>query len=894
MARKLDKAGAKKAESAVGDKLVDNPDSKASAEDILTFKFFVTILIAAIIISIIFHIFFVDRAPVSFTELYFPEPDSLPNEVLTGTPYNFTFVIKSNELKPTTYDYTSRMELFRLYDVTEGIYRCVSRQRKKVNFDWMEGNASTGISLLAGSDEVLNSAQQSSLLVPQALELGDQAENSAPSNQDDETYSGFFMSQTDDYNWIDWPNYNLEYVLTDAMDAGNFTTIFHDKGKIKYTITMSKPNGEVMLSYLNGTDLIKRTERVLLSSNNDVHIIYKGTLQYYLNRELVFNESVPDATAGKFDFRFDNDYFILNRLLLYKDHAIEVTSPQYVKEFDIDNSLIFERIKNLSLASSFDILYNSENVNYPYTCNDSSCREVIDYISGPGSSFGLTVLDYWPAANDVIAMADTGENTFNIPSVFITQNTTPEALGWKNFTIRLSYQLFVRKHAIIYNFDDQVYLLLHDSNMYFFVKRGDAANPVTKAYWRRNPSSVGVNELSVESKNGNMIFYVNRRPLINFETDIPMQKVSIATKDSFNVFSDLVMSKNSPECRRLVASSECRRIFRTASERRLVAPSSTSAVSQAVVISSDLKASPYLQILGAFALGTSIMEGDAGNLGLADEASGLNQTLNGTSALPLNATDSNFSMPAQDAAGSLDRQQLDTSNTLEILSYDINVNTSIINEDIASEKFVFNGPTAVLKNATNYTFSLNFNPLEGLGLLEISFYNENGLLTNFIIYQPEKTAYLFRNYQGTILQDKVFANVTWNNTYNFKIDHKANKTVYSLNYKKILEFDDFDVSNGFFAMATYYTYYELRDLKLDISDLNRVVPFKIDRDPCALKKTEEIIMGQNSLYLSPGENTTVFNSFEINQDFDYGLATVTLRPEQKNETEIHFWVIKNG
>ena len=104
------------------------------------FTFFLVVLITAIVVSLVFHIFFRQNVYASFSEIYFPNPDGLPNQVSLGQKYNFTFLIKNDEEKPATYEYNSKLELFNLYDVTEGIYKCVAQQRKKVLLTWEYSN----------------------------------------------------------------------------------------------------------------------------------------------------------------------------------------------------------------------------------------------------------------------------------------------------------------------------------------------------------------------------------------------------------------------------------------------------------------------------------------------------------------------------------------------------------------------------------------------------------------------------------------------------------------------------------------------------------------------------------------------------------------------------------
>src|SRR3989344_8814693 len=105
-----------------------------------TYKFLVTVLVSAIVVSLIFHIFFRRDADEDFSEVFFPFPNKLPNDVNVGENHSYTFTVRNLEGKPSTYDYYSKLELFNLYDATEGIYKCSAKKRKKVSLGWIEGN----------------------------------------------------------------------------------------------------------------------------------------------------------------------------------------------------------------------------------------------------------------------------------------------------------------------------------------------------------------------------------------------------------------------------------------------------------------------------------------------------------------------------------------------------------------------------------------------------------------------------------------------------------------------------------------------------------------------------------------------------------------------------------
>ena len=229
----------------------------------------------------------------------------------------------------------------------------------------------------------------------------------------------------------------------------------------------------------------------------------------------------------------------------------------------------------------------------------------------------------------------------------------------------------------------------------------------------------------------------------------------------------------------------------------------------------------------------------------------------------------------------------------DLLDYEIDIDASLINENIPSEKFVFAGPTAQVSNFENYSFSYSFYLLEGLGLLDTSFFQDDRLLLSVIISKQAKEAYLFRNLYGTLTKDTASLNLTWNDRNNFDFVKEMNETTIYINRIPLFAFSEPNVSKGYFGISSYNTYVELTGINLFNKERQRRIQFNIDKDPCSLKKVGEVQMTKDSLYLGGGEAQSYHSTFRPEGDFDYGKATFTTTNEQGNQTEIHFWVIRH-
>ena len=710
------------------------------------YRLLIIILMIAIAISIIFHIF-TYTAEAGFSELYFE--DNLPNLVNQNQTYNFSFAITNHEDRPTTYGYESKLELFNLYDVTEGIYGCAAKYRKKVIMEWLEN--------------------------------------------DSELYT-----QSEDYGNIDWPYYSIQYSYSNLLEGGTFTTIFHNNNT-QYSFTIDEDASEV--EFTTNESIRKK---VMLKPSNKILINVTGRIKYYINDELIFNKKIDMPANGKFDFKATT-LPSLGNLVVYKDSPIEVTQAKYIREYDIDSSIILKRAEEL--RKDIDLLRIPINIS-----TENSTLSL--FLNSPQDNFSINNPNF--NALSILSSINT-ISTFQSQSYI--QNSSEEELSWKNYTLDINFQIFTEPHTFIVSIDDFM-ILFHNSDIFLI----DNSTIQRKT----SPVKVGANQLQLNSRDNNIVVSVNDFPLFNVIKPLEFKNISLYAKNTIMAFGNILLIKKG--CN----SISCRRIYRIESERHITQTREIGATTDPIPVSVELSAIPLLGIADIFK----------------------------------------------------EYNLLNTSSLL--LEYDIEIDPSLINGDIPSEEYVFNGKNAIVTNQGNYSFSFTFNILEGIGLLETSFHDDDGKkIATIILSQPENKTFLFTNLD-TILKRTADIDMDPQKRHRLDIVHEAGNSNFYFDGRNIFNNIAIDMSNGFFSISNFNTHIGIMDITLFDRTTRERVPFSINTDPCRLRKIDEILLDKNSLYLDAGEKTTIPNTFTIDGDFDYGLVSAYM-PDK----EIHFWVTKN-
>lgn len=762
--------------------------------------FFVTVLTVAIVISIIFHIFFTPKENVGFSEIYFPFPDALPNYVDKGKPYNFSFVVRNLEGKPSTYNYDAKLELFNLYDVTEGLYKCAAQQRKKAQFEWVEGNDSN---------------------------------------------KSIFYSKIDDYGYVDWPYYNLEYSYKNVLSQGRFTTTFYSNESLKYSIIVDDDSSEIELSYKEDNKIKSLKKRVHLKSDNDVKINATNGLKYYLNDNLIFDQNLSNLSSGMFSFEADGSYILMRHLVAYKESPIEVTQSRNIINFEANNNIVFKKLDKLRQESEDVVFLVRKPANFTSKCQIGNCDELKEFLNNPQDKNSIKLNSAIKDDAFILSLINYSDALF--PDNSIMQNSTVEALYWPNYTFRFEFQMFAQPHTFMLSIGNDLLILFHDSSIY--VINNGIRNPTIDRIG--NKAEIGINEFSIDSKDNEITLNLNRFPVYNMKKELSFADVSLYTRNTFVIFSDLVLSNTNPECSSKYISKNCNRYYRIPTERQFTSNRQITSVAQTTPIPIALSVSPFLS--GADIGGLSNLE---------------NQSLNVT----------------RDAVQILRKS----------IENEIEIEPSLINVNIPSEKYLFNGRNGILADKNNYSFSFDFYMLEGAGLIEVSFYDSKGIeLSKTVLYQPENKAYLFRNFQGSVLKDIFHVNLSKEDSHKFVLVYRDGESSYIIDNGNLFKSSGINMSNGYFSISTYNTYADFTNIGLLDESTRRRIPFSINADPCSLRKVDEMQMGKDSLYMDNNESVSIARDFSIKKDFDYGKLTVNLFKDKINTSEVHFWVVSN-
>lgn len=781
------------------------------------YKFFVIVLSAAIVISLIFHFFLTPNEDVGFSEIFFPEPDSLPNKIFPGEEYSFAFTVHNLEGIPETYTTTSKVELYNLYDVTEGIYKCVSNQRKKLYLKMEAGNEST--------------------------------QDFYTTNLTSGKKGLHYLTFTGQEGKITWPHYTVEYRFTRAFDEGgeSFTTVFHDEGDIKYAITYLEPSHEVILTYKEGNITKQERKRPRkIREANDITIQVNGTLTYKFNRETLFSVEGIVAEPGVIDFRMDELYGYVSNYRSYQDSPIEVTRFDLVKTFDVSNKVVGEEVKKIKQKALEAITLERATLNVTVPCKEEWCVSLQEYVNDPGNVYRHEIPLKKNSEERILSIIDTGTEEVFPTQAFVPNETLP-SLEWDDYQLELKIQTFTLKSTILVVFDENFKVLFFNENVFVISLDGEFMR-VTR---QENPLQIGVNVLKVESNGGNLRVLVNKIAIYEGTEDIAFQNTALYTKNTFANFGKFEMINKDDECGRADNTQECKRTFKIGSSRLQPVRSSQAPV--------KVTSSPLLPVVGV-----APFVGVNDILGFED---------------------------TQDVNETFLAQQL---TARELLEYDIPLDLSSIDEDIPSSQFVFNGENALIRESENYLFRFNFHILAGLGLVEVAFYSLEGNKTfSMLLHQQEGKIYTLHYLDGLVDLKETAANLQGKNEKSFRAEYKEN-VVISLGRDQLFNLTGVDLSSGYFTLSTFHTHLQNRGLSIEDRWNNKRINLRAETDPCKLRLVDELVLGEDTLFLDHDEYLSETYTFNLSGEFDYGLVSVELEETvDKDESEIHFWVINN-
>lgn len=245
-----------------------------------------------------------DRTPETFSSISFDDPQGLPNKVKTGQNYSFEYTIKNFEQNETEYDVQTNLELYRLYDTTEGIYSCLSPYRRKVYVGWNNETQPTHLTI-----------PDNNAIIPDLVILPDTA------------------------NKVEWDTYYLEFSLGRAYGKGEFVIYFEADNKTKYKYSLNELTKQI---YFENTPI----GTLNLSKQNDIiKISYDGEkVSFEYNGEKIHSEEVFDGSNGQFGFESRDMFVSVSRMSIHKNKEVEIPDKDNIWEYAIYDELFYNKL----------------------------------------------------------------------------------------------------------------------------------------------------------------------------------------------------------------------------------------------------------------------------------------------------------------------------------------------------------------------------------------------------------------------------------------------------------------------------------------------------------------------------------------------------------------------
>ncbi|MBN2423045.1 hypothetical protein JXB41_07515 [Candidatus Woesearchaeota archaeon] len=392
-----------------------------------------SILIYAMIIGLVitfiatyyFRVYVYGRKD-SFTELYFPEPDSLPNWIKLNKEYNFSFGIRSNENSSADYRYNYGIELYNLYDEIESKYKCLSKYRDKIYLTWTNET---------GNFSLINKTKQ------------------FPEIEDLIVYPDYEKK-------LNWSQYTMQTGFSQPLGLGRVVIFFRNETDIKYFITIDEQenyttfNGKITY---RGIDLHK--------GNNDIMIVVlDNRIKMYLNKDIVINEKSDDLYDGSFGFYTNDAYFNIGGYTAYKESLVVVPDQDTIWPYEISRGFINKKISEIRELRSKSIPLISSSEEYNETID---CEEEPFYCG------------YFDLANDISFFLNETNLTKVAEKVPVVEydvnfrmfplNVNSSNINWTDFSIQFSHTQIQpgSKGAIILKFGNKWAVMLTRNNSYF-------------------------------------------------------------------------------------------------------------------------------------------------------------------------------------------------------------------------------------------------------------------------------------------------------------------------------------------------------------------------------------------------------------------------------------------
>ncbi|MBD3203199.1 hypothetical protein GF327_02815 [Candidatus Woesearchaeota archaeon] len=502
-------------------RLIDQEDKKQ--------EIFYNIIILSLILGIIitsaatfYFRYFVYGKDNYFSELFFSDPDKIPNRININKSYDFVFSVKSHENKTNNYKYIYGMELYNLYDDTESKYHCLGRYRDRIYLEWIN---------------------RTSIL----KNVTSHIEN---------------MAVYPDYKRIiNWSEYNLELGFSPPVGKGKLMIYFANRSDLKYTITIDEKNN---LTKFNNKTI--GTADSLHTKGNNIKITVKdNNIRLYHNKELILSRNSDDLYNGSFGIETSGAYFDIRGFTVYKDSLVSVPDQDTIIPYNIISSVLHKKIYEIRNIRTKNIPLKREYIDYNETVNCEKEPFYCRYFDLANDiSFNLNYTNLTKVAEKIPVMG-TNYNLLMHPV-----NINSSFINWTTFSVDFSHSRIKpgSRGSVIFKFGNFWGIMMTRNNSYYMrqFNQGIRIDEI------RNPEKIDkkdTDNILINITAGNIILTINDK--IIFSKPLPETYTGgfpeIYIKNDFLYVDPVRINNQDPLCNDILNLKFCSLVLETSMRR---------------------------------------------------------------------------------------------------------------------------------------------------------------------------------------------------------------------------------------------------------------------------------------------------------------------------------------
>jgi len=484
--------------------------------------------------------FLIPRDKDPFSTVSFSESQTLPNIVRLGSSYDFEYKIESFENETREYNVNTDLQLFRLYDTTEGLYSCLSPYRRKIYVQWENETNLTHVTI-----GKLNE------IVPD------------------------MSIQPDENNIIDWRTYHLSFTAGRAFGIGELVIWFgsHDETKYQFSINAFTKKVYFGGEYIGDVNISRQ--------NDKINIDYDGkNIKFTYNEKVLLDRPLSDGTNGQFGFETRDMFVTLSQMTVYKDENVEVPDRGDVWDYDLDSNMYYTQMENSRQKISRNVymwrsyINNAEDEELirqrtetpgviedllnrtpedtpvtqeitPFECdNPFACN----YLRTNNETYfveGLSLIDLGLS----IPQTNYGRRFWLEP-----RNGTEAAIPWDYFTLEATYDSLYVRDSIMFLFGDKFAIMFTNKSISTLIV--NSSGVVVKQYpffQQRNTTVNGIlqDNFTLQAE-GKFIHIISGEQDLRIQLNEPLYNISpkILHMNTFSSVRELKIKSSNPSCKK--------------------------------------------------------------------------------------------------------------------------------------------------------------------------------------------------------------------------------------------------------------------------------------------------------------------------------------------------------